>query len=64
MHSHPILEDHMFEPLEVQWFKSRKNKQRVFFIILRLLYCSLWIRNPHGGFGAYILTIAAYWCLI
>lgn len=55
-----LLEDHLSEPLEVQRFESGKNKKWVFFVIFGLLDGSLWIRDPHGGFGPNVSAVPTY----
>ena len=55
-----LLEDHLSEPLEIQWFESGKNKKGVFFIVVALLDRSLWIGNPNGGFGPHVFAVTFY----
>lgn len=59
-----LLEDHLSEPLEVQWFEGRNNKKGVLFILFGVLDRSLWVGNPQGGFAPYIFAITSDWCFV
>lgn len=60
----PLVEHHVSEPLEVQSFEGREDKQGLGLVAFSLLDGPLWIGDPHGGLGADVFLKASHWGLI